>query len=67
MPLTICSDGTLLVRLKVSRMMVGVTPITISMTFASSSMPKAMNRIGSRESATILSKKRMKRRKKLPI
>ena len=36
--------------------MVGATPITISMILDSSSMPKAMNIIGSRESATILSK-----------
>ena len=46
-----------------SRMMVGVTPITISMIFESSSMPKAMKRIGSTESAMILSKNRMNRRK----
>ncbi len=31
--LTVCSAGTLRVRLKVSRMMVGATPITISMIF----------------------------------
>ena len=47
-------------------MMVGVTPITISMILASSSMPKAMNRIGSSESATILSKNSTKRRKNAP-
>jgi hypothetical protein len=48
-------------------MMVGVTPMTISMIFASSSMPKAINRMGSSESATILSKKSTKRRKNAPI
>ena len=65
-PFTTCSLGTLFVRLNVSRIIVGVTPITISMILASSSMPNAINRIGSTESAMILSKNKMNRRKNWP-
>ena len=63
---TTCSGGTPRVRLNVSRMIVGVTPMTMSMIFDNSSIPNAMNRIGNSESATILSKNRKNRRKKAP-
>src|SRR5713101_9853961 len=55
---------------KVMLIVIGVTPTiildTMSITFESSSMPNAINRIGSTESAMILSKNRMKRRKNTP-